>query len=45
MASLATNKERCAVFSLKPKDWVLLAGIAACSVVWFEVGAALRALY
>jgi len=27
------------------KDWVLIAGIAACSVVWFAVGNALRALY
>ena len=29
---------------LKPKDWVLLAGIAACSFVWFAVGSALRGL-
>jgi hypothetical protein len=29
---------------LTMKDWVLLAGIAACSWVWFAVGHALRGL-
>jgi len=33
-----------AVIPLKLKDWVLLAGIAACSFVWFAVGSALRGL-
>ncbi len=27
------------------KDWVLLAGIAACSLVWLAVGNALRGLF
>jgi len=30
---------------LTTKDWVLLAGIAACSWVWFAVGHALRGIY
>jgi energy-coupling factor transporter transmembrane protein EcfT len=45
LADLEIIRERYAVFPLKLKDWVLLAGIAACSVVWFAVGDALRALY
>jgi hypothetical protein len=33
------------LFPSKLKDWVLLAGLAACGVVWFAVGDALRALF
>ena len=39
-----STREYFAVIPLKLKDWVLLAGIAACSVVWFAVGSALRGL-
>jgi hypothetical protein len=40
------DRQECfAVLPLKLKDWVLLAGIAACSFVWFAVGNALRALF
>ncbi len=32
------------MFELKPKDLVLIVGIAACTFVWFAVGVALRAV-
>ena len=30
---------------LTAKEWVLIAGIAACSLTWFAVGQAVRALF
>ena len=30
---------------LTVKDWVLIAGIAACSLTWYAVGQAVRALF
>jgi arginine exporter protein ArgO len=33
------------MLNFKPMDWVFLAGTLACSVVWYAVGDALRALY
>jgi len=30
---------------LTAKDWILIAGIAACSLTWYAVGQAVRALF
>jgi hypothetical protein len=41
----ASPKGERAMPRLTAKEWVLIAGIAACSTTWYAVGQAIRALF